>query len=119
MQPSTWECYAFGESTRIRTQQYKAYRTILLELALATPLAAIQLSKEQPFHLRFVFHLVKSFKWRDVSNLCKPAEDIICEAMGVDDRNVMSIYGRKCESKYLQEMVDVTVSYLPLPVEIN
>ena len=82
------------QGRRYKTREYNQY-----SMVLSAFLARLQLPKipeGEPFYLYLEFGTTKQ---QDASNGIKLFEDVLCEHMGINDRNVMAIFVRKVITK--------------------
>lgn len=75
---------------KYRTQAYRDYKMALKTYFLTLPLPTLKAN--DPIYLIMEFGTTRS---QDCSNNIKLFEDCLCEHLGINDRQVMSLFARK------------------------
>ena len=82
------------QGRRYKTPEYRDYTMVVNALLAKFQLPRIP--KGEPFYLYLEFGIGKL---QDASNGIKLFEDVLCEHMGINDRNVMGLFVRKVVTK--------------------
>ena len=85
---------AWGSGRRYKSKSYREY-----EIQIKKYLKKLHLPKikpKEPFYLYFEFGIPYM---QDLSNSLKCVEDICCDYLEINDRDVMAIYSRKIKCK--------------------